>query len=203
MDGKRQVGRERDGRAGRHGRVSRAGGARRRGAGADCRGPSEIPRRRPARQGGRGEPGAGPRGARRDRPVAAAEADHGEPVARGPAQGRLALRSADRARPARGDGRDRPGDAGFLLRGRRAQPRRAGGAVARRAARRDPRFGARARPDLPGSAGERGGLGRRDRGDRRAGPDRLAEPSARRRSAGRRPGPAWPIRLLRGRTSGR
>ena len=40
------------------------------------------------------------------------------------------------------------------------------------------------RPDLPGRAGTGGGLGRRARGGRRAGPDRLAQPSARQRGAG-------------------
>ena len=60
-------------------------------------GPAHIPHRRPARQGGRREPRAGPRGAGGDRPGAAAQADHGQPVARRPAQGRLAFRPADRA----------------------------------------------------------------------------------------------------------
>jgi hypothetical protein len=65
--------------------------------------PDKVPG---CRSGGRREPRAGARGAGGDRPVAAAQADHGQPVAGRPAQGRLALRPADRARPARRDRRD-------------------------------------------------------------------------------------------------
>ena len=46
-----------------------------------------------------------------------------------------------------------------------------------RAARRDPRVGARQGPDLPGGAGQRGGLGGRARRDRRARPAGAARPS--------------------------
>jgi hypothetical protein len=46
----------------------------------------------PDKAGGGGrEPRAGPRRARRDRPFASAQADHGQPFARRPAEGRLAL----------------------------------------------------------------------------------------------------------------
>ena len=51
-----------------------------------------------ARQGRRRKPRAGPRRARRDRPRASAQGHHRQPLAGRPAQGRLALRPADRAR---------------------------------------------------------------------------------------------------------
>ena len=48
----------------------------------------------PAGQGGGREPREGPRGACLDRPRAPAQADHGQPVAGGPAEGRIAFRSS-------------------------------------------------------------------------------------------------------------
>ena len=73
-------------------------------------GSSSIHHRRPAGQGGEGEPRTGTRRAVRLGPVAAAQADHRQPRARRPAQGGQPLRPADRAGADGGD-RRHPGDA--------------------------------------------------------------------------------------------
>ena len=162
-------------------------------------GHAALHRRRPARQGGRREPRAGPGRARRDGPVAAAQADHHQPLARRPAQGRQPLRPADRARAARGDGRDRR---------RAARPTISRSASWRSTAASSPSPGVLLAAlhasergegaDLPGRARRRGALGERGAGDRRARPRQPAQPPqgradacpSRRRARSRRRGRA-------------
>ena len=87
--------------------------------------PAGLRHRRPARQGGRRKPRAGARGACGDRPGAAAQAHHRQPVAGRPAQGRARI-STCRSRLAcwrRWACRRRKPVA--LCRGRRTRPRRA------------------------------------------------------------------------------
>ena len=162
---------------------------------------SGLPRfhhRRPARQGRRRKPRAGPRGAGGDRPGAAAQAHHGQPVARRPAQGRLAFRSADRACACwRRSARPTPRPVA-LCRGRRAQPRRADRRLAGRAAGRAPCLGGRQGADLPGVAGQRGGLGGRARSDRRARPAGAARASEGHARCCRAPPEARPSRSVAG-----
>ena len=159
-----------DGRDRCHRRLPGARGARRRGPGPAVRRASRLRHRRPAGQGGRRKPRAGSRRAVGDRACASAQADHRQPVAGRPAQGRVALRPADRAVPAGGDRRDRCGEPVALCRGRGIEPRRADRRVAGRVARRAPCQRAGDGADLPGRAGERGGLGRQCRGAGGAGP---------------------------------
>ena len=153
----------RNGRDRRHCRLSRARGPRRRGAGAARRRPAALHHRRPARQGGRRKPRAGAGGLGLDRPGAAAQANHRQPVAGRSAQGRLAFRFADRAWPAGSDRRHRCRKPVALCRGRRAWPRRADRRFAGRAAGGIARVGRGQGPGLPGGAGGGSGLGRRCR----------------------------------------
>ena len=156
-----------------------------------------------ARQGGRRKPRAGARRAGRDRPRASAQADHGQPVARRPAQGRLAFRPADRARPAGGDRRDRCRDACRIMSRSASCASTGGSRLAGRAARGAPRLGAGQGADLPGGAGQRGGLGRAARSARRARPAGAARASQGHGVAARRRRWPRPSRPMAGPTSRR
>ena len=141
----------------------------------DRPGPAALQPRRPARQGGRREPRASPCRACRDGPGAAAQANHHQPFARRPAEGRQPLRPADCAGVARGDGGDRRRAVAGLDRGRRAGARRAHRAIAGRAARRHPCERRGKGPDLSRRARRRGALGERHPGLRRARPGQPAQ----------------------------
>ena len=132
--------------------------------------------RRPGRQGGGREPGAGARGLRRHRPGPAGQADHRQPGPRRPAQGGQPFRPAHRPGPAGLDGGHPAGRAGRL-----GGDGRAGAGRPDRPGRRDPagRRGRRrhgAGPDLSRGQRARGGLGRRRRGAGPALADRPGQP---------------------------
>ena len=131
--------------------------------------------RRAAGQGGIRGPRARALGADRLRAGAAGAADHGQPGAGRPAQGRQPLRSADRAWPDGGDRGYSRRCAFRLHRARRARARRIDRAGGRRAAGGNRRQCARRGPDLPRGLRQRGGLGEPRHPDHRrhvADPDR-------------------------------
>ncbi len=150
------------------------------------------------------EPRAGARRARGDRSRASAQGHHRQPLARRPAQGRLALRSADRARACwRRSARPTPRRCRTMSRS--ASCASTGGSPPRPgvllAAIHASSHGQG--PDLPGRAGQRGGLGGRARRHRRARPARACSPTSRApRSCRRRPRPR-PSRPTAGPTSRR
>ena len=150
-----------DGHPRRHRGLRGHRGAGGRRPGPDHPGLGGVHGGRPARQGGGRVPRAGARRPDRLGARAAGQAHHRQPGARRPAEGGLALRSADRARRHGGDRRDP---------GRRARPAtacwanspstaasRGSTACCRPPSRRRP--GTRA--DMPGLHGSGGGLGRR------------------------------------------